>query len=126
MKLSLDTGATGNLISTYGPGHVVVNEERIEASVIVTPGEMMRDWEPVSVQALEPRHLEPLLALAPEIVVLGSGARQRFPGPEIFEPLLRRRIGLEVMDTGAACRTYNVLVAEDRRVAAALLMIEAG
>ena len=124
MKLSLDNAAAGNLISTYGPGHVVVNEERIQTSVIVTPGRILQDWAPETVAALAPEHFDALMELDPDIVVLGSGARQRFPGQELYAALSRHGIGLEVMDTGAACRTYNVLVAEDRRVAAALLMIE--
>jgi uncharacterized protein len=74
------------------------------------------------VAELEAADLEPVVALAPEVLLIGTGVRQVFPAAAVFAALHARRIGFEVMDTGAACRTYNVLVAEDRRVAAALLI----
>ena len=78
-------------------------------------------WEAASFEALSEEHFAGLAALAPEIVLLGTGPRLRFPHPRLTRPLTGARIGLEVMDLNAACRTYNILVSEDRRVAAALL-----
>jgi uncharacterized protein len=90
---------------------------------VVTPERILRDWRPRSVEELEARDLEALVALGAEIVLIGTGAVQRFPAPEVLAPLRGRRIGVEVMDTAAACRTYNILVAEGRSAAAVIFPI---
>ena len=82
----------------------------------------MIDWAPARFDALALEHFALLAALEVEVVLLGTGARQRFPAPGLTEPLRAARVGLEVMDVAAACRTYNILLAEERRVAAALLL----
>ncbi len=105
-----------------GPGDMQLTT--VAASVVVTPQRLLTDWAPQHHRELEPRHLENLLVLEPELVLLGTGRRLHFPPAAVTEPLLRRGIGVEVMDTAAACRTYNFLMADGRRVAAALLMIE--
>lgn len=108
------------MVSAYGPGFVIVNGARHTAPVIVLPDRVL-PWELAGFEALAPAHAAALAALAPELVLLGTGPRQRFPHPALLQPLARARIGVEVMDTHAACRTYNILVAEGRRAAAALL-----
>jgi len=113
-----------NVIRSYARGQVTINREIYRTSVLVSPERIVADWPPQSFVALAPAHFEPVAALAPEIVLIGTGARLRFPPPGLVEPLARAGIGFEIMDTGAACRTYNVLMAEGRRVVAALLMIE--
>lgn len=123
MRLHLDSDATKNIIRAYDPGVVTVNDRQVHRSVIVTPERLIADWPPQTFAELEETHLEWLVTLEPEIVLLGTGSRQQFPHPRLTRALLSRRIGLEVMDTAAACRTYNILMAEGRRVAAALLMI---
>jgi uncharacterized protein len=105
----------------YGDGFVLINTARRETSVIVLP-ERMIDWPPQRFDALAIEHFAALAALEVEVVLLGTGARQRFPASALTEPLRAARIGLEVMDVPAACRTYNILLAEERRVAAALLL----
>ncbi len=97
----------------------------IEASVVVTPQRLLTGWPPQRLDDLSAAHLEQLLELEPELILLGTGRRLRFPPAAVTAPLLQRGIGVEVMDTAAACRTYNFLMADGRRVAAALLMIEA-
>ncbi|MDX1375531.1 MAG: Mth938-like domain-containing protein [Burkholderiales bacterium] len=119
LQLTRPTGP-GNIISGYGDDHVLVNGERHSASLVVT-AETVLPWAAGRFEALEPAHFEALAALAPEIVLLGTGPRLRFPPAALTVPLVQAGIGLEVMDLRAACRTYNVLRAEDRRVAAALL-----
>jgi uncharacterized protein len=104
----------------YGEGYVMVNGARHEESVIVLP-ERIEPWPVAGFAALAEEHFAALAALAPEVVLLGTGARLRFPHPSLTAALARARIGLEVMDTQAACRTYNILMAEERKVAAALL-----
>ncbi len=123
MKLSLDDNAAHYTIRAYGPGHVVVNEEVIRASVVISPERLLRDWPPASFEDLTAEHIESLLALEPEIILLGTGESMRMLHPRITAAAATRRVGIEVMDTAAACRTYNILAAESRNVAAALLMI---
>lgn len=121
MKLELSRPAgPGNIISGYGDDHVLVNGERHGASLLIT-AETLVAWDATSFEALTQTHFAAIAALAPEVVLLGTGRRLRFPAPALIAPLVAARIGLEVMDLRAACRTYNVLVAENRRVAAALL-----
>ncbi len=120
MKLHRDLAVGQNIINSYGPGHVMVNGERFESSLVVLPDSLVPDWCP-GVDGLAAAHLEQLLTLKPEVVMLGTGSRQRFPAPAVLRPLIEARIGVEVMSTPAACRTYNILVSEGRRAAAALL-----
>jgi uncharacterized protein len=122
MKLT-DERTTGvNTIRSYAPSEVRVGEIALIQSCLVSATQIVTDWRPRSIDDLEVRDIDAILALDPEIVVLGVGEQQRFPRPEWTAALLTRGIGCEVMITGAACRTYNVLVSEDRRVVAALLI----
>jgi len=121
LQLTRPTGS-GNLISGYGDDHVLVNGARHDASLVVTADAVL-PWEAAGFEALGQAHFEAIVALAPEIVLLGTGPRLRFPAAQLTAPLIEAGIGLEVMDLRAACRTFNVLRAEDRRVAAALLFV---
>lgn len=120
MKLHLETGAQ-NRFTGYGPGYVMVNGERHAAHLVVSP-EQILDWDVADFESLSPRHFESLIAGKPEIVVLGTGNRQRFPHPSLLQSLYSAGIGIEIMDTKAACRTYNILSSEGRKVVAALLV----
>jgi len=126
MKLSLDTGTASHLIRAYGEGSVTINETVYERDLIVMPESIVEDWQSAPVEQLTSAHFDPIADYGPEIVLLGTGREQRFPAARLTAELARRGIGLEVMDTAAACRTYNVLMSEDRRVAAALMMIGGG
>ncbi len=122
MKLHLDPATAKNAITGYGEGYVMVNRRRFERSLVVLPERLLLDWPATSFEALAPEHLAALAGLDREIILLGTGARLRFPRPEILQSLIRSGVGVEVMDVQAACRTYNILLAEERRVAAALLI----
>lgn len=122
MKFELDMPVGLNVISSYGPGYVMVNQVRYEKSLIVTPTRVIEDWRPARVGDLAASHFEFLLGLSAEIVLLGTGARLEFPHPRLAQCLKDARVGLEVMDNGAACRTYNVLAADKRNVAVAVLL----
>ena len=103
-----------------------VNERMLERSFALAPDRLIEDWAaPATAAALEPAHLDALLALAPELLVLGTGQRQVFPSPAVMAACLTRGIGIEVMDNAAAARTYNVLAGEGRRVVVALLLADA-
>jgi uncharacterized protein len=120
VKLHASTPGGANIISAYGDDYVMVNGARRNTSIIVT-AESVQPWNPASFDALSAQDFTPFTELGLEIVLLGTGARQRFPHPSLTASLARARVGLEVMDIKAACRTYNILVAEARRVALALL-----
>jgi uncharacterized protein len=109
------------MFTGYGDGYVMVNGQRVERSVVVLPDRILPDWPATTFDELAAEHFERLADLGLEIVLLGTGKRLRFPPPEVLSPLIRTGLGVEVMDIQAACRTYNILVAEARKVAAALL-----
>ena len=122
MKLQADRMEGQNAIARHGPGGVIVAGTEHSTSVIVPWRGSVVDWPVAGFQSLEARHFEMLAELNPELVIFGSGARLRFPRPAMLRALIERRIGVETMDTPAACRTYNVLVAEGRSAVAALLL----
>ncbi len=101
---------------------VLVNQETLRTSFVLTPNQLVQDWRPVSVDELQPEDMDAVLALQPALVLLGTGPRQRFPSPAVMAALLTRGIGIEVMDSGAAARTFNVLATEGRKVVAAFLV----
>jgi uncharacterized protein len=122
MKLTQHTPAGLNIIRRYGADFVLVGDQTLHASCIVGPNVLIRDWAPRDVPSLAAEHFEPLFSLAPELVVLSTGELQRFPRAALRAEFASRRIGLEVMAIGAAARTYNVLVSEERKVLAAILL----
>ncbi len=123
MKLHLASPGSQNLITRYDAGFVQVGERRLPGpSVVVCPDRVLEQWGVASVAALTAEDFRRLLEFTPDIVLLGTGSRLRFPAPTLTRCLAEGRIGLEVMDLGAACRTYNILAGEGRRVAAALIL----
>ncbi|MDD5242090.1 MAG: Mth938-like domain-containing protein [Sulfuricella sp.] len=122
MKLHLDNVAGLNLFTGYDADYVAVNHQRYQTSLIVLPDRVVEGWSPQNFAALEAAHFELILEFQPEIVLLGTGDTLRFPHPAITAALTRARIGIEVMSNPAACRTYNILAAEGRKVAAALIL----
>jgi uncharacterized protein len=122
LKLHLLGPSTENLCTGYGTGFVAINRQRIETSCVVLPEQIIEPWDASRFEALSESHFTFLANLGMELVLLGTGAVQRFPDPRLLRPLIEARIGFEIMDTPAACRTYNILVGEGRKVAAALLL----
>ncbi len=145
MKFSLDNVTAGYMIRRYADGAVTVAyppdragpnvvdiggrierprmvEEVLNSSFIVSHNTLIRDWDPQSFDALNDSHFAQLAELGAEIVLLGTGPRMRFPAPAAMRIFAQHRVGLEVMDSGAACRTYGVLAAEGRNIAAAILL----
>ena len=122
MKFTLETTSRVNLIRGYSAQEIRIGEQRLQASCIVSADSLIEDWAPKTFAELAAEHLEPILALKPELVLLGTGPSQRFPPSAIRSAFTARGVGLEVMDLGAACRTFNILVQEERRVVAALFL----
>ena len=123
MKIDFDQQPGTLTIAAYGQGWIRVRDTRIETSCVITPEVIHTDLLPPALADLTSAHFERLCALAPEIILLGTGVCQTFVDNAIVRQLAERGIGLEVMDTGAACRSFNILNAEQRAVIAALFMI---
>jgi uncharacterized protein len=121
MKLHLTNAEGQNLITGHGSGWVQINQTRVEHSLVVTPRQFI-EWPVSSFETLTEAHFETLATLKPEILLLGTGARIHFPHPGLSRSLTELGIGIECMDTGAACRTYNILMSEGRNVAVALII----
>lgn len=122
MQFTLDQHPTANLVTYIGPDGIRIGQQRITRSFILSATEVISDWPVYTAEALDREALAPALALGPEILILGTGERAWFPAAVLYAELASHGIGLEVMDTAAACRTYNVLVNEDRPVVAALIL----
>ena len=124
MKLYQDNHANTNVITGYGDDHVMISKTRHEGNVLVSAGQVVSDWAPHAggdLAGLSAEDLARAAELNAEILIVGTGRRQRFPHPQLLRGLIEARIGFEFMDFAAACRTYNILVAEGRAVVLGLL-----
>ncbi len=128
MKFTQETEFNGYAIHRYGPGEVTLaapgslEELTLNEPFLLSGARLDRDWAPGGFEGLDETHLTLLLKDEPELVLLGTGERQRFPAPALLAPLFAAGVGVEVMDSGAACRTYNILLGEGRRVAAGIIL----
>lgn len=122
MKMALDGAVGVNTIKTYEPGRVQIRDRYFTHSLIVLPDRLLPDWKPGDAAELCAADLAPVLERHPEVLILGTGDTQIFPDPAVFSTLMDMGVGFEVMDNAAACRTYNVLVSEQRRAALALIL----
>jgi uncharacterized protein len=121
MKLHLQTPAA-NILTAFGDGWVHVGATEYRENLVLTPDSVHARWAMQGFDALTESDFRALLEYSPEIALIGTGRRQRFPRPALLRPLYEARVGVEIMDTRAACRTFNILIAEERRVVAALLL----
>lgn len=122
MQLVHDRAEGHFFIRACRPGAITVIDRELHASFVLAPDRVVEDWPVRSAAMLDDAAIATVLALEPELVLLGTGARQAFPAQAVLMPLLRRGIGVEVMDNAAASRTYNLLAAEGRRVVAAFML----
>lgn len=122
MDLSLDRPEGYLFIRRVGDGAITVVDRELSASFLLAPDRLVENWPVADAAALDEGAVEPLLALQPEVVLLGTGSRQRFPAAAFMAGFLRRGIGVEVMDNAAAARTYDLLAGEGRRVVAAFIL----
>ena len=122
MPLAEDIVDNSHRFSAYDAGSVSINEAVYRQSLVLTAGEILCPWQVSSVAELDAEVLAPIFATAPAVVLLGTGEQQRFPDARVFALFGEKGIGLEVMDNGALCRTFNILVAENRAVTAAVIL----
>lgn len=122
MKLQPDRQPTLNTVSAYGSNYIEINACRYESSLLLMPEGPVEAWSCQGFADLTLEDFEKIAQKQPALVILGSGKKIQFPRPELIAPLIRAKIGIETMDLQAACRTYNVLMAEGRNVLAALII----
>lgn len=122
LKLHAAPPSSQLVVTAYGDDHVAVNGRMLRRSLLLMPDHIEEEWGPVDFASLAHCHLEPLAALTCDVLLLGTGLRQHFPPAALLRPLIDAGRSIEIMDTRAACRTYNILVAEGRAVAAALIV----
>jgi uncharacterized protein len=121
MKLHLNHTGALNSFTAYGDGFVEVNSRRFTSSIVVS-GTHLEAWHVTGIASLDADSFARALEIGPDLILIGSGSTFRFPSPKVLRPLIEARIGHEVMDTHAACRTYNILLGEGRNVLAALIV----
>lgn len=122
MPLAEDIVTARYRISAYNTETITINDEVYRQSLLLSADEILCPWPVSSLHQLDQQSLSPIFARNPEVVLLGTGAQQQFPEAKIFALFGEQGIGLEVMDNGALCRTYNILIAEDRVVVAAVIL----
>ena len=122
MKLQPDNLGNTRMFTAHGADHVKVNGERFARSIVVLAEEVRMDWDVPAFDGLAEAHFSYFLPMKPDVVLLGTGTRQQFAHPRLYRALTEAGIAVECMDTPAACRTYNILAAEGRRVVAAILI----
>ena len=122
IELRNESPSGGYHIRGYKPNEVIINDTTYHSSLIVCAHTLIENWRPLTIQELIATDWEPVIALGPKVVLLGTGSTLYFPSTEVLAPLIEMKIGYEIMDTAAACRTFTVLMAEDRQVVAALLL----
>ena len=124
MKIELDINRDGvNIVQAYSEGSLIISNINYKNSIILSPEKIFENWPPESIKDLKNEDLNQIISLQPEIVIIGTGRELVFPETAVLEPLTDAYIGVEIMDTGAACRSYNFLVGEGRKVVAALITI---
>ena len=122
MKFAQDTNDSAYIVTAYDDKAVSVNGKVFQQSLIISPQRFEEAWSLTSIRQLTTTHIDQLIAFSPELILLGTGNKLFFPPVELYAACIRNNIGIDFMDTGAACRTYNILTGEDRNVVAGLII----
>jgi uncharacterized protein len=122
VKLQSDPHSGANTITGYGDGYIEINKIPYSHAVLLSSDGEILEWAVKSFDELSPADFTQMASLKPELIIIGTGKRQRFPKPELLKTLIEAKLGFEVMDSQAACRTYNILVGEGRQVLLALIV----
>jgi len=123
MKISLAANNQKFAIRAYDKGRLIINEQAYHKNLIIMPEQLIPDWRPQSIGDLLAADFDEMLALKPSMIILGTGEKQIFPPAALYAEATNAGIGVEIMNTPAACRTYNILMSEGRSIAAALMML---
>lgn len=122
MKFAEADPTEGYFITSYDENTLQVNGKNFSSSLIISSRELKTDWSAQSIETLCTEHFKPIIELNPELVIIGTGNKLVFPPLETYAELIKLGVGVEIMDTGAACRTYNVLISEGRHVVCGLIL----
>lgn len=124
MKIELDDNTyQANRINSYTSGSIQVGNKQFNSSTIVTPSNIISNWPPRLFSDIQPHHFDQIIAIESELFLFGTGSKQCFPSNDLLSHITKLNINFEFMDTGAACRSYNILLQEGRNIVAVLLMI---
>jgi len=121
MKFSQDLTDSGYVVTAYDNSGIKVNGKQFEKSFIISPDEFHENWTIDSISELSSTHIQQLLDMKPELIIVGTGNKLVFPPVEVYAALVKQNMGVEFMDTNAACRTYNILTGEGRKVVAGII-----
>jgi len=122
MKFTEDYATGINVVRSYDSSGIVINTTSYSQSLIVSSNSLIENWPLQQISGLNTDTLSLLLELEPEVIVIGTGNRLEFPTPQAYSSIINQGIGIEFMDSGAACRTYNILISENRRVVAGIIL----
>jgi len=122
MKFAQDSQQDGYVITAYDDNSVSINGKTFSQSLVVASTRLKDNWDVADIELLTPNHIEAVLSFQPELIIIGTGNRLIFPAIEIYSGIIEHGIGVDFMDTGAACRTYNILMSEGRDVVAGLIL----
>lgn len=122
MKFAQDSQDEGYVITAYDNGTVSVNGKTFQQSLIISTTKLNENWGLSAIESLSEKHIDQILSLQPELILIGTGERLKFPAVDKYAAIIHRGIGVDFMDTGAACRTYNILMSEGRNVVAGLIL----
>jgi len=121
MKFSQDRSDSGYVITAYDDNGILVNGKSFEKSFIISAEDFQENWSIASIAELNNHHIQQLLDIQPELIILGTGKKLTFPPVEVYASVVKQNMGIEFMDTNAACRTYNILMGEGRKVVAGII-----
>jgi len=122
MKFAQDSQEDGYVITAYDSSSITINGKMFSQSLVVANTQLNENWDIASIELLTPNHIDLVLSFKPELILIGTGSKLTFPAIELYAGIIERGIGVDFMDTGAACRTYNILMSEGRDVVAGLIL----
>jgi len=122
MKFAQDSQEDGYVITAYDSSSITINGKMFSQSLVVANTQLNENWDIASIELLTPNHIDLVLSFKPELILIGTGSKLTFPAIEVYAGIIERGIGVDFMDTGAACRTYNILMSEGRDVVAGLIL----
>ena len=122
MKFAQDNQDEGFVITAYGENSISINGKSFKQSLIITRTKLNENWELSAIELLQADHINQILAFKPELIIIGTGDKLTFPAVEVYSGIIEHGIGVDFMDTRAACRTYNILMSEGRHIVAGLIL----